>query len=427
LDINHNDKALALERKTFKLHIISQFFNGISLGIVILQDIILKKSLEGSDFQVMILALLVSSAFLVSIYGSEIVNRSASRFRTIVIIGFTAKSFLIILPLVNSSIFYIFCIAVGAYLDSMLLSIWNIAFKHNYTEQSRSRLFSYASTVQTILLLISSTIIGYFLDINNNLYKILFPFAGVCGMLVYYNLAKMISLSIDDYKGKNKIEKSHYSFKLLKDIVILPIRDLLRIFIRNKPFLRFEIYFFLYGMAFMVLTPVVPVFLVDDLELSYSPISIAKGFVFHSTLILFTPLMGRYHGKRNPTKFCGFVFLVLALYPIILVSAKHSLLLDFPVNKEYVVYIANFIFGFAMSGVTIAWALSSIYYAPVNQVSNYQAVHITLTGVRGIFSPALGYLVMKIFAIQYTFYLSAFLFILAGLFMFRESRNLHKN
>jgi hypothetical protein len=397
------------------------------LGVVILQDIILKKSLGGSDFQIMVLALLVSSAFLVSIYGSEIVNRSSNRFRTIIIIGFTAKFFLIILPLVESSLFYIFCIAAGAYLDSMLLPIWNIAFKHNYTEQNRSRLFSYASSVQTLLLLIVSTIIGYFLDINNELYKILFPFAGICGMLVYYNLAKMVSLSMDDYLGKKKAKKNYYSFNLIKDIVILPVRNLLRIFINNRPFLRFEIYFFIYGMAFMVLTPVVPVFLVDDLQLSYSPISIAKGFVFHTALILFTPLMGRYHGKGNPTKFCGIVFLLLALYPLVLVSAKHTVLLDFPTNKEYVVYAAHFIFGLAMSGVTIAWALSSIYYAPLNEVSNYQAVHISLTGVRGIFSPALGYAVMKIFAIEYTFYLSAVLFVLSGALMFLESRKLHKN
>ncbi|MCI0715820.1 MAG: MFS transporter [Chlorobi bacterium] len=427
MDINLTDNTSALEKKTFILHIISQFFNGISLAVVILQDIILKKSLGGSDFQVMILVFLASSAFLVSIYGSEIVNRSASRFRTIIMIGFSAKSFLIMLPFIDSPVFYIFCIAGGAYMDSMLLSIWNIAFKHNYTEQNRSRLFSYASTVQTILLLVTSTIIGYFLDINNELYKNLFPFAGICGMVMYYNLAKMISLSMDDYKGKNKIKKSTVSLKLIKDIIILPVRSLLRIFADNKPFLRFEIFFFLYGMAFMVLTPVVPVFLVDDLRLSYSPISIAKGFVFHSALIIFIPLMGRFHGRGNPTKFCGFVFLTLALYPLILVSAKHSILLDFPINKQYVVFISHFIFGVAMSGVSIAWALSSIYYAPVNEVSNYQAAHITLTGVRGIFSPALGYIVMKIFAIQYTFYLSAFLFILSGIFMFLESKKLHKN
>jgi hypothetical protein len=415
-------KSGSLEKRTFTLHLISQFFNGITIGIFLLQDIILKKSLMGSDFQVMILALLVSSAFLVSIYGSELVNRSSNRAKTILILGTTAKFFLIILPLVNNTAFYIACIAIAAYVDSMLLPIWNIVFKHNYTEQRRSRLYSYATTLQTIVVLIITTIFGYYLDIDNSLYKIMFPAAGICGIAVYYNLAKMISLSEDDYAGRTKTQRTGLSLRLIKDILALPYRSTIRVFKANPAFMRFEAYFFLYGMAFMILSPVIPVFLVDDLKLSYSPISFAKGMVFHSALILFTPLMGRLHGTGNPNKFCGFAFSVLAIFPLILISAKYFILPGLLLDKEMIVFISFFVFGFAMSAVTMAWALSSIYYAPKSEVSNYQAVHITLTGVRGVFSPLLGYLVMILLDIQYSFYLASFLFLLGGVLMFRESR-----
>ena len=421
---NDSSGLHSLEKKTFTLHLISQIFNGIAIGVVLLQDVILKKTLGGSDFQVMILSLLVSSSFLFSIYGSELVNRSRSRAKTILLIGITAKSFLIILPLFENPVYYIACIAVGAYLDALLLSIWNIVFKHNYTEKNRSRLYSYATSFQTVFVLIVTTASGFLLDINSSIYKILFPAAGVFGILVYWSLARMINLSMDDYSGKNKKQRSYYSIRLIKDIAVLPLRNTLRIFRENKPFLRFEAYFFLYGMAFMVLSPVIPVFLVDDLKLSYSPISFAKGLIFHSALIIFTPLMGRYHGTGNPAKFCGYVFSILALFPLVLVSAKHFLSLGLIADTDIVVYISFFIFGFAMSGVTIAWALSSIFYAPKNEVSNYQAVHITLTGVRGIFSPALGYAVMKIFDIEYSFYLSALLFLLGGIMMWKDSRKL---
>lgn len=413
-----------LEKKTFTLHLISQVFNGIAIGIILLQDVILKKTLGGSNFEVMMLSLLVSSAFLFSIYGSEFINRSGNRARTILIIGIAAKSFLIILPFFQSPVYYIACIALGAYLDSLLLSIWNIVFKHNYTEKNRSRLYSYASSLQTIFVLIVSTISGYFLDLNSSLYKILFPAAGIFGILVYINLAKMINLSMDDYSGKNRTGKVYINFRLIKDISVLPLRNTLRIFRENKPFLRFEAYFFLYGMAFMVLSPVIPVFLVDNLNLSYSPISLAKGMIFHSALILFTPFMGKYHGTGNPTKFCGYVFSSLALFPLILVSSKFFLMHGIVSNADIIVYISFFIFGISMSGVTIAWSLSSIYYAPKNEVSNYQAVHITLTGVRGLFSPALGYAVMKLIDINYSFYLSSLLFLAGGILMWLENKKL---
>lgn len=420
-------KTVSLERKTFTLHLISQVFSGISAGIVLLQDIILKKSLGGTDFQVMLLAMLGSTALLVSIYGSELVNRSANRAKVILVIGVTAKSFLIILPFFDTPVIYISFIAICAYLDSLLLSIWNIVFKHNYTHANRSKLYSYASTIQTIFILFVTTASGYFLDLNKDSYRILFPISGVFGIMVYYSLAKMINLSTDEYTGRFNTTKTYYSLKLIKDIAVLPLRNTLRIFNQNRAFLRFEVYFFLYGMAFMVISPVVPVFLVDDLHLGYSPISVAKGMIFHSALILFTPLMGRYHGKGNPAKFCGYVFSLLALFPLVLVSSKHSGVLFPGFNVDLSVYTAFFIFGAGMSGLTIAWTLSSIFYAPKNEVSNYQAVHITLTGVRGIFSPALGYAVMKIFQIEYSFYLSAFLFLLGGALMFRESKRLQRN
>jgi len=426
--LNNESSGLhSLEKKTFTLHLISQIFGGIAIGVVLLQDVILKKTLGGSDFQVMILSLLVSSAFLFSIYGSELVNRSHSRAKTILIIGIAAKSFLIILPLFEDPVYYIACIAIGAYLDALLLSIWNIVFKHNYSDKNRSKLYSYATTFQTVFVLIVTTLSGYLLDMNSSIYKILFPAAGVFGILVYVSLARMINLSMDDYSGRIKKQKTYYNFRLLKDIAILPLRNTARIFRENKPFLRFEAYFFLYGMAFMVLSPVIPVFLVDDLKLSYSPISFARGLIFHSALIIFTPLMGRFHGIGNPTRFCGYIFSFLALFPLILVSAKHFVSLGLLTDTNLVVYISFFVFGFAMSGVTIAWALSSIYYAPKNEVSNYQAVHITLTGVRGVFSPALGYAVMMIFDIEYSFYLSAFLFLLGGIMMWKESKKLIKN
>jgi hypothetical protein len=278
-----------------------------------------------------------------------------------------------------------------------------------------------------VFVVIVTTVTGYFLDINGNVYKLIFPIAGIFGILVYWSLARMITLSMDDYSGKDKVRKSHYNFRLIKDIAVLPLRNTLRIFKENRAFLRFEAYFFLYGMAFMVLSPVIPVFLVDDLKLSYSPISFAKGLIFHTALILVTPLMGRYHGTGNPTKFCAYVFSILALFPLVLVSSKYFAASGLITNTEITVYISYFIFGFAMSGVTIAWTLSSIFYAPKNEVSNYQAVHITLTGVRGVFSPALGYAVMKVFEIEYSFYLSAFLFMLGGIMMWKESKKLTEN
>jgi len=421
-DSENTDDIKFVEKKTFKFHIIAQIFGGLSTGIVVLQDITLKKSLGGSDFQILLLSLFTSSAFLASLYGAEIINRSGNLPRTVLRFGILAKIFLILIPVINNSVFYILCISITAYLDSMMLSSWNIVFRHNYTEDRRSRLYSYAATVATVLLLFTSTIFGVLLDRDNFLFRIFFPISGVMGIMMYYFLSKMLTLSVAKFPKTEKTAKTHFSWNLVKDIILLPARNTRRIFSQNKPFFRYEIYFFMYGMAFMVIMPAIPIFVVDTLSLSYTPISIAKGFLFNFALILFTPLMGKYHGSGNPTKFCGWTFLVLTLFPLILVSAQAPFMNGLISNKEYIVYLAYTIFGIGMSGVSIAWTLGSMYYAPEFEVSNYQAVHIALTGLRGAFSPALGYAVMKIFSIEYVFILSAFLFTCGGMFMLLDER-----
>jgi hypothetical protein len=421
----NTDDIKVIEKKTFKFHVIAQVFGGLSSGIVVLQDIILKKSLGGSDFQILLLSLFTSSAFLASLYGAEIINRSKNLSKTILKFGIAAKLFLILIPLINNSIFYILCISITAYLDSMMLSSWNIIFRHNYTEDRRSRLYSYATTVATVLLLFTSTILGILLDRDNMLFRVFFPVSGLTGIAMYYFLSRMMKLSvvnIPKIDSTDKVQKSSFSKKLIKDILLLPARNTKRIFSHNKPFFRYEIYFFMYGMAFMVIIPAIPIYVVDTLKLTYTPISIAKGFLFNIALILFTPIMGKYHGSGDPKKFCGWSFLVLVLFPLILISAQSPFMNNLFSGNVHVVYLAYIIFGIGMSGVTIAWTLGSMYYAPKFEVSNYQAVHIALTGLRGIFSPALGYMVMKVFSMESVFILSAFLFLCGGMFMLLDER-----
>jgi Major Facilitator Superfamily len=411
-----------IEKKTFHLHLISQVFNGLSFGILMLQDVILKKSLLASDFQVTILIFLTSSAFLFSIYGTEIINRSDNQSRTIILMAIFSRFFLLIIPFFETPNFFIFCIAAMSYTDSLIKPSWNIVFKHNYSDQKRSVLYSYASSLYTIVILIITTLLGYLLDLNYELYKVFYPIAGIFDILAYINLAKMIKMGTSiEVQKKNKSAR-HISGKLLKDILILPVRNLIKIFHDNKPFLRFEMYFFLYGMAFMIASPAVPIFLVQTLELDYAPISIAKGLVYYTATILFTPVMGKIHGIGNPTKFCGYLFLSLVFYPLLMLSIKYFGIENHFLSPETILYITFFFFGVAMSGVTMSWNISSIYYAPHSQVANYQAVHITLTGVRGLFAPFIGYLLLKLISIEATFIVSSLFFLIAGIMMMKESK-----
>jgi hypothetical protein len=409
------------ERKTFILHLISQIFSGVATGILILQDIILKKSLGSSDFDVTILIYLISTSFLVSIYGAEIINRATTRSKTILTLGIIGRTPLLLIPFFESKFYYIGAIAFSSYIDAMLLPVWNIVFRHNYSTEKRSSLFSYASSLQTVMLLIITTLFGFFLDKNDTLYKYIFPMAGIFGMLCYFNLSRMMKLVPDSQEHKS-IAAMSVDLKTVKEVLILPLKNTLRICKENKPFFRFEVYFFLYGMAFMIMSVAIPLFLVEQLKLDYTPISLARGLIFHSAHIIFTPLMGKLQGSGHPAKFTGLIFISLMLFPLTLIFAGYLGDDGLTDLEMFFFYACFFIFGIGMSGITISWALGSIFYAPEYEVSNYQAVHVTLTGVRGLFAPLVGYLIIRIFSIEINLVISALLFALAGLMMIKESR-----
>ena len=61
--------------------------------------------------------------------------------------------------------------------------------------------------------------------------------------------------------------------------------------------------------------------------------------VFHSALILFTPLMGKFHGTGNPTKFCGIYFFNLAFYPFLLISANYLSVFNINLNTKLILFI----------------------------------------------------------------------------------------
>jgi len=72
-----------------------------------------------------------------------------------------------------------------------------------------------------------------------------------------------------------------------------------------------------------------------------------------------------------------------------------------------------------MSAVSTIWDLSSIYFARENDSSQYQNIHIFLTGIRGIITPILGYFILKLTSFKIVFLLSTSLFLISSLGMSR--------
>ena len=119
------------------------------------------------------------------------------------------------------------------------------------------------------------------------------------------------------------------------------------------------------------------------------------------------------------TQYIFFVFMTfacLSLYPAILLISTYLLGTAY---VNYIVYLAFLVFGIAMSAIFISWSISSIYFAGSDDVSMYQSVHVTLTGLRGVFAPFLGYFILEILGIRFVFLTAILLFLTASVLSYR--------
>jgi MFS family permease len=165
----------------------------------------------------------------------------------------------------------------------------------------------------------------------------------------------------------------------------------------------------------MLMTPVLPHYIVDLAQMSYKKASIAEGVLFQLGAIGLSMAWGRLMDRTSPSATCARVFALLALFPAILLAGLY--LRHYGFDLQWIVYLGYLVFGIGMSGLGVAWNLAPISFAGSSDASAYTGAHITLTGVRGAIAPLTGAYVLKEFGYASVFVASIVLFLIAAVSM----------
>jgi len=168
----------------------------------------------------------------------------------------------------------------------------------------------------------------------------------------------------------------------------------------------------LYGLGFMMLQPVLPLFLVDEIHVQYSEAATARGLIYWGMMALVSPIFGRLLDRWDAVRLSIFGFAFLMVVPLLL-AVSHSL---------HGVYAAFAVFGFAMSPVNIAWTMGPILFAGRRDAATYMGVHVTMVGIRGLIGNPMGLILFKTFGSRPTFLIAGLFFALAMVVMIRLNR-----
>ncbi|MDP8204380.1 MAG: MFS transporter [Candidatus Tenebribacter mawsonii] len=390
-----------IEKKTFRLLMLASFFNGFVFGTFNIHDVVAKKALLALDWQITILVMLWPLSNLFSIWWGKALEHSKSISRFFVLTAFVGRLVLLFMLWTHNYYSYLIIMIFVFSFNSLLSPAQNSIYQNNIAAENRGVLFGYTASLVTLIAITFSYSAGKLMDINEDWFRYIFSVAGLMGCVS--------SLLMAMIKIENK--KFDATRLKLKQLFLTPIKRTVDILKKNKDFAIFQRNFFIYGIGFMIILPAIPKFLVEYLKMDYSQTFMAKGVISQLGILFLAPIAGKIHDKKNPSFFTFLAFFTLGCYPVILLIS--SFLIGSGI-ENYVVYFAYLIFGIGMSAIIISWNMSSIFFAGDDDVSMYQSVHVTLTGLRALIVPFIGYFILKYFGVKVVFIISVSMFWLAS-------------
>ena len=398
-------ELLPREKKAFVLHMSYSFLEGIIAGLIILNEFVFVKSLLGSNYQLAVLFQFSMAVFLLLIFMNEWLKRIRNKRNVLRRAALLSRLPLLLLfffprspeSLGGDSIYhYIFLgIFLIYYLGNTV--IWptiNLFLKTSYRHDNFSRLFSYATTLNKIVMMITTFAYGWLLDIDNYIFVYIFPIAAVLGVL------SVFLLSLIPYQVEKVEVKENGFWNSVRESAL----GMVRILRTNRPFLDFEIGFMLYGMGFMGSVTVIVLFFEAGLGLNYSSIAFYKNG-YNVLAIIMLPFFGKLMGKIDPRRFAAISFLSMLLYILFLTLTEYyPAYTEFWDIRLYQLLIFYMLFhGVFAATMALTWFIGSAYFCPPEEAGNYQSVHLVLTAFRSLFVPLMGVALYEAFGFTITF------------------------
>ncbi|MDA3910086.1 MAG: MFS transporter [Bacteroidales bacterium] len=380
------------EKKSFWLHLLYSVFEGAVMGGILLNEFIFLKSMHGSEVKLAALFVISIAVYILLVLFSEFIRRTARKRIMLRWVGVITR-----LPLL---LFFFFPKDAFAYLNTELyqylfLGIFLIYYlgvivihptinqllKNNYRDEHMAKLYSWATTANKLVVLLVSFGLGILLDSNYYVFRITWPLMGISGILAVYFLSTI------PYTPVEKVFPRPF-FVAIGD----SIRRMGDILLKNKAYRDFEIGFMLYGFAFMFTVTVITLYLENVLHLSYTSVAFYKN-TGNLVLLFAMPIFGIVLGKIDPRKFAQISYSFMFLY-ILFVGLSEFVETSFvwnDLNIVLMVLIGFVFFGLFQSAMNLQFSIGSAYFVTnPDHAGDYQAVHLSLVGFRGLFAPFVG-------------------------------------
>ncbi len=419
-----NTSLTAQEKHALRLHLFYSILDGIVLGVLALNEFVFLKSMHGSDFQIGILFQFSVLVFIGLVIINEWLRRIANKKRLLKITALLTRLPLLVLlifpshnepesytnfyHLVFLAVFFVYYLA-----SPILYPTINQMFKNIYSHQNFGMLFARIGAVNKVVMLISTFVYAWGLDIMPSLFVYVLPSMAPIAIVSIFLLSSI---------------PYHQTFTSPKTPFLLSIKTgvqrMYHLLFHNKAYLHFEIGFMLYGFAFMSTVAVITIYFDVVLQLNYSSVAFYKN-AYNILAIVLMPYFGKLLGEIDPRKFAAITFSAMLLFLFFLSITQYMpyyfMVYDIKIYYSMIFYIL--FHGVFAATMALLWYIGSAYFGKKEDAGDLQAVHLSLTGVRAAFAPLLGIALYQYFGFSFTFGLAIFTLGLSVCLMFWSKKH----
>jgi MFS family permease len=389
----------------------SSVLEGVVLGVFILNEYVAKKTLGAGDAILTALVVGPTAALLFSAWWSGLLDQR-EKSSTFLAFGILGRLSLLLVAGAGSAGSFTAVIAVATFLYGAVVPASNALLQRNFTAGERGRVLGLGIALQALTTIGISLLVGRIYDWRPESYRVVYPAAAVCGFLSCLTQARVrFRVRLGEPR-----EKRLFAAGLgdaLAGAVRHPFAGAVQLLREDRGFRRYEAAYMVYGLAWMMLQPTIPVFLVEKLHVAYAEVANARGLIYFTMIAVLSHPFGRLLDRRGPLAVSRIAFTILATFPLLLASAR----------GVGMVYLAFLVYGCGMAAVNLGWTTGPIHFARERDSAGYMGAHVALVGVRAIIGGPFGiWLYRASGSPAATFALASTLFFLGSLIMWRGMR-----
>lgn len=338
--------------------------------------IILYKEFGATPLQITLTIAIKPIASLFSSYWGALIYRKPSKLVTNLVLANILKYIPFLFFPFSTNIWF-FIASFGFYMIFVRGTIpaWMEIIKLNIQGKAREHVFAAGSVVDYLGSAVLPIALGWILDDYAGSWRWIFFGAASIG-IISTALLWTLPVQQDDTPPKKRSS--------FKNTIVRPWKESWNLLKERPDFKKFQMGFMLGGSALMMMMTILPMFFVDVLHLSYTKIALAIAVCKGIGFIISSPLWVKFFHKVNIFRFCSWVTLTAAFFPLILMLGY------FQVGALYISYL---VYGIMQAGSELSWNLSGPHFAGDEDSTPYSGTNVLAVGLRGCVAPFLGTLI----------------------------------